>query len=347
MKSEDLLNAMNNLDNDIIMEAANPPASRRRSPRRLITVLVAAAVVASLAIGAAASELEGGWFRRFFTDRSQSQLTDSQITYLEENTQDFAQRQTQDGYTLELKSAISDGKSYFIQCKLTAPEGTVLDADSYTDTHGTVFQNAEGDDFAGNWDIFDDDPADNAVTMVCSSRIIWGAENTFSFVDSDWELIIYGLQAHYYGDERTDYAVRDVGLTEGTWTFRIRFPKNSDRTVEFITEPVTCPCTVDIGLIDSGEGYLRAETAEVEVQLKSFKLRALTAELSFQYAEKASANGRFDDLFVVMRDGSKVLMNEDSGAPNYLTFTFQAPILLDEVDHILLPDGTKLPMPQQ
>lgn len=46
-----------------------------------------------------------------------------------------------------------------------------------------------------------------------------------------------------------------------------------------------------------------------------------------------------------MKDGSQMLMRESGGWPDNITFTFAAPIALEEVSHILLPNGTKIPMP--
>ena len=47
-------------------------------------------------------------------------------------------------------------------------------------------------------------------------------------------------------------------------------------------------------------------------------------------------------IYVVMRDGSQIALHTD-GIGTVLKA--ESPIVLSEVDHILMPDGTKLPVP--
>lgn len=338
MKSEDLLTGLTELDDDLILDAHTPLARHAFHKRRLMALLTAAVIASTLALTAFAASDASVWFRNFFAEKSGTTLSDGQMSYLGDYTAQFQQSQSINGYTITLHSAISDGRFVLIQCDLAAPEGTILDADHYGDRHGTILWNPDCDSFPCNWTITDDDPADNTVTMLCSLDIIWCQGNHFDFTKHPWQLLIYGLGASYYENEGTvDFTSRTETLTEGAWSFDVRFPEGASRTAELIQDPMNCPGDVNYGI----QGL-----AQRELQITSFTLRALSAELSFRFSKADTINGRFDDIYAVMTDGTKVLLREYSNVPNQITYKFDAPISLEEVDHILLPNGTKLPMPQ-
>lgn len=339
MKAEDLLMGLNELEDDLILDVQTPVRKRTFHRRKLTALLAAAVIVSMLAMTAFAASDASVWFRNFFTQKSGGALSDGQTSYLGDYTAQFQQSQSVNGYTITLNSAISDGRFVFIQCDLTAPEGTILDADHYGDLHDTMLWNTDGDSFPCNWTIINEDPADNTATMLCSIELIWGQGNHFDFTKHDWQLFIYGLGATYYENQGTmDFTSRTEVLTEGAWKFDIQFPDGASRTVDLIHEPVACPSHINWGI----QGLTQRE-----VRITAFTLRALSAELTFQFSKADSINGRFDDIYVIMKDGRSVLMQEYSNVPNQITYKFDAPIILEEVDHILLPNGTKLPMPQE
>jgi hypothetical protein len=50
----------------------------------------------------------------------------------------------------------------------------------------------------------------------------------------------------------------------------------------------------------------------------------------------------FKGILVVMKDGSAVELMPQSGSVGVFTLKLAAPIVLQEVDHVLLPDGLVL-----
>lgn len=337
MKADDLLMALTELEDDLIWEASEPLYKTTSHRRKLMALLTAAVIVSMLTMTVFASSDASAWFRNFFAKKSGGPLSDGQTSYLGDYTAQFQQSQSVGDYTITLHSAISDGRFVWIQCTLTAPEGTMLDADHYGDLHDTVLWNTGGDSFPCNWTMEDEDSTDNTVTMLCSIDIIWGQGNHFDFTEHDWQLFIYGLGATYYENQGTkDFTSRTEVLTEGVWEFEVQFPEGASQTVELIQEPIACPSNINWGI----QGL-----AQREVQITSFTLRALSAELSFHFSKQDSINGRFDDIYVVRKDGRKILMQEYSNVPNQITYKFDAPIILEDVDHILLPNGTQLPLP--
>lgn len=376
MKGIDLLKAMNNLDSELIQEAGKSPAPRKRSPRRLITVLVAVTVVASLAIGAAAAELGGGWFRRFFADKSQSPLSDSQIAYLDENAKTFAptqgasqpsapdasQRQTQDGYTMELKSAITDGHMAYVVIGITAPEDVVLNAttiEGYNPEKPSLRPGNSGElnfltDENGapllgftSWEPREDyDGLANTQDLVI--KILPDEQDSFG-ASMVWNLHFEDLIAQYFNeayqtelpdnyisfdDETYAKLFPKVTLAKGTWDFKVDFSGSDMREIELISQPVLASaCT---GWKESGEKVYQ------EVEVTSFVLRSLSASIYTSWHDGAPD---FSDVYAVMKDGSRITLTSNTGSSGEENFCAESPILLDEVDHILLIDGTELPMP--
>ena len=75
----------------------------------LARVVLIAAVVAMMALTVSASETVQNWFLDFFKDKSDGELSQGQVEYIEENAQIISDSRTIDGWTVELRSAISDG----------------------------------------------------------------------------------------------------------------------------------------------------------------------------------------------------------------------------------------------
>lgn len=339
MKSKDLLKAFTDLDDDVILDAQK--ADRRRPARRhrLSLLLAAALAASSIAVTAFASSDSSVWFRNFFTQKSDAVLSESQKSYISENTASYQQSQTMNGYTITLESAISDGVKTLIQFKVTAPEEVALDLDIYTPRNwgnSDLFVNETGTVYStsGGWNTIDEDKSDNEVMLLYESDNNWYEKNIDRIFGHTWTLRLVGLDGqNRLTMENIDDPPRAQHITDGIWEFKVEFPESGNETLEFISEPVSCPAKVNIGI----QGYHYED-----VQITSLKVRALSVALTFRHPDTESVNAFFDHIYVVMKDGSRVVLNPSYGAPNFLTFDFAAPIVLEDIDHILLPNDTKL-----
>lgn len=342
MKAEDLLMGLNDLDEDLILDVQEPIRGRSLNKRRLMALLTAALLTGTLALTAFASSDGTVWLRDFFAQRSDFILSDNQKKQIEENTVTVQSSQTQNGYTLTLDAAISDGVYTYIRFQLTAPEDVVLDAKSYAPQNWKELEliNENGEAFKGSgcWDTVDDGPGDNVVSIIYTRFHMTDEDNYDSILGHTWNLHIDGLKGNYiHNDGTPDMTFEEVDLTDGVWEFEITFPEQGNEAVEFITEPVVCPTYTNIGI----KGWHYAD-----VTITSLKVRALSASLTFRHPKEENINGRFDEIYAVMKDDSMAKLNPASSGPNHLTFQFDAPIVLEDIDHILLPNCTKLPMPR-
>lgn len=342
MKAEDLLMGLNELQDDLVLNAQIPNRKPAFRKRKLMALLTAAVIASMLGMTAFASTDGTHWLREFFAQRSDFVLSDSQKDYIAENAVAVQKSQTQNGYTLTLDTAISDGVYTYIRFQLEAPEAVVLDARSYAPQNWKELDmiNENGEPFTGSggWDTVDDNLADNAVSLIYTRFHMSDEDNYDSIFGHTWNLRIDGLKGNYIHNYGTpEMTFEEVDVTEGIWEFQISFPARGNEVVEFITEPVDCPIYTNIGI--QGWHY-------EDVAITSLKVRALSASLSFRHPKTENINGRFDNIYAVMKDSSMAKLNGSSGAPDHLTYKFDAPIVVADIDHILLPDGTKLPMPQ-
>lgn len=339
MKPEALLNALNDVEDDLILDILPPPQKRPRH-LRLSLLLAAVFVVSSLALTALASGDGSLWFQRFFSGSSGTNLTNSQKTYIGENTATYQQSQTMNGYTITLDSAISDGVMTLIQFKVTAPEDVVLGLHHYVPENwssNTLFVNELGQTYntSGGWSTIDEDKTDNQLTLLYESNNTWYEKHIDQIFGHTWTIRLVGLKGEeQLTPEKFDNPPQPQHITDGVWEFQITFPEKGNETVEFVSDAAICPGMHSFHI----HGF-----QEEDLLITSLKIRALGASLHFQHPEKGEISAEFDTIFAVMKDGSQIPLKSYYHGPGFLTFLFDAPIVPAEIDHILLPNGTRLP----
>lgn len=159
----------------------------------------------------------------------------------------------------------------------------------------------------------------------------------------------YAGQDYLIGGEELAGLHKSEILAEGEWKFTVTFDvdsRNAER-IELISEPVMVEAMVHRGSDD--DPWYRSHGLG-QVKLTSFVLTPLGG--SIQFAQEKNVIGAFfayqstygyEDrhIYVVMQDGSKVALHTDGVGTNLKAGT---PIVLSEVDHVLMGDGTILPV---
>ena len=246
------------------------------------------------------------------------------------------QKATQNGYTLEVKSVETDGYVAQILIGITAPEDIVLSAEKplrFANWRGMLVP-ADGSEAAfGPVNTLDDGDGKASTIDVLLTQSVTAKNTDAPFAaGSTWTLYLVDLV----------YSSTDETLTEGEWQFPISFGADNcdDRELELLTSPI---------LMKAGTGWLPDGTDVVmEFPVSSFKLRKFSskivrdtaAETEEQRAESYTDfygwNGHF--ICVVMKDGTRIELWDQEN---------DSAIDLTQVDYVLLPDGTKLPAPEQ
>lgn len=374
-----------------VMNMAN---RKHKSTGRRIAAL-AAAVIALMAVTvtAFAAEEITGWFRSHFARSSGKELSAEQIEYIERNEQVLGESQTQNDWTVELRSAMNDGTTASIILGITAPEG--VDLEPERDDQGGLLETFT----PGNGGMAGAEE-DVPEILTASKGVVWsslsyaweedgdGLDNTKNYVIQIWPdmerstVAPFGEDAEYYihienlvreyedeeyrrellngkykgqtdvmftSEETARLYCAEV-LAEGTWDFTVSFRTEDAQAVELLTEPVTTLASIFRKVGPEITDYVQVDE---EVTLTSVVLRPLS--VTFFYADcdggpSFTAGPEHADwhVYVVMRDGSQIELHAyGASGTGYRTLEAETPIVLEEADHILMADGTMIPVPAQ
>ena len=239
---------------------------------------------------------------------------------------------TQNGYTLAVKSVETDGYVARILLGLTAPEDVDLEGLALSfDRNSFTAQNRQfqGGGISGGV-VPDGDGLANTVDLLEEYSVTFQDGLRPYELGSVWELNVTDL----YVDRRRESSRI---LTEGDWHFSVTFDEtNTDyRELELLTEPTT---------LKASTGWLADGTDVIEeFPVSSFRLRKFSSHVTWDSSSQTEAGDRlpYADFYAwhghcacaVLKDGSQI---ELLGERN------EEPIDLEQVDYVLLPDGTRL-----
>ena len=365
MKPENLLEALNDIDSDLITDAHAPQAHSTHP--RFMLLIAAVLVTAALTATVFASETISGWFKTYFERRTHASLTPEQVQFVEEHEQILAETQTQNGYQLELKSVLADSNMFYVTIGITAPTGMDLkNMNLWFYDSLEIYDQQKQPVFSFIRSIEDDgDGLVNTVNLVLKCEP--GDWNS----GSHWTIRIKSLHQEIYDEvyeqelRRTKYAGQvDIMFTpeessriyqypiiaEGPWTFTFDLNDASNQGIELISEPLFVNAIVSRW---TGDDHLTCDIVDgiESIRLNSFVLTSLGGTIQFTEDESICGvsiewqnHTRYGnrDMYVVMKDGSKIALHQGSTSTS---LEAESPIVLTEVDHILLADGTKIMAP--
>ena len=255
---------------------------------------------------------------------------------------------TQDGYTVELKSVVTDGAVAHITLRITAPEGTIISRTTreghenepyHIDTANlgrlTPMEGKVGSGSAGMNPKEDGDGLDNTQDFVIEAEMSMMDGSKPFAIGSTWTIRLEDLIHTYYDTER--YTMVEELLAEGEWVFQFTIDEShgDQSEIEFVDEPVVTKAVV---------GF-KADGTDVynDVTITSFSLHSMSATVLCEGRSAPDLTNNFDRaIYVVMKDGSKIQLYSSGGAVGVQHLTPEKTIDLEQVDHILLADGTKL-----
>lgn len=370
---------------------------KHRTPLRRRTGVLIAAVIAMmvLSVTAFATEYVQNCFVGFFAEKNDLGLTPDQVVFIEENAQDINEAQVQDGWKVELKSAITDGNVAYIVLGVTAPEGVSLEQRivdgiikdwfdpgnlfpipeegvedviscsagiasvsgnyQYTQSFTTV-EDGDGLPNTKNW-VFSlefckfDASKKTTITEPFGSDVEWyiHIENIVrEYEDEEYRREL--MNGKYAGqtdvmftNEETKRLQCEEILAEGTWDFTVNFG-GSGEAVELLDHPITTMASI---FRKTGPEIWDYEHVVDQVTVTSFVLRPLSATIHYE----CDGGANFTDhkemrMYAVMKDGSTVELEDyGGGGVGFAVLTAKAPIVLENVDYILLADALKIDMP--
>lgn len=375
-----------------VLNMANRRKNRKNTSLRRAVVL-AAAVIALMAmtVTAFAAEDIALWFRSYFSLRGE--LSQQQVEYLAENEQVIGQSKTNDGWTVELRSAIHDDTTGYIILGVTAPVDTELEAkydkngDNVADfifgnlsTEGhlsgaaellTPSDNVRLSGWGWRW-AEDGDGLNNTRNIVidvhpwlerCETEP-FGSGAVYSICLEDIvreyedkaykQALMNGKYAGHkdvcFDSEETKRLYPSELLAEGTWDFTVTFaePAGESFRVELLEAPVSTTARF-LRYFDDvmGDWYYAEET----VMLTSVVMQPLTVTFYCAGCNGIPELTDYEDTirnpYVVLKDGTQIeLWSYGSRGTSYVTLVAEQPIVFEEVDHILMTDGSIIPIPE-
>ena len=143
------------------------------------------------------------------------------------------------------------------------------------------------------------------------------------------------------GEEAAGLFCSDI-LTDEEWYFDVTFDPDN-QFMELINQPVSAQAKV---WRYADEKQWETKDSLEEVQISSFRVTPFGASIS--YVPKPDSIGISlklwqnldDEIFAVMKDGSRIEL--DLVGTDNTVLQAETPIVLSQLDHILLEDGTKL-----
>ena len=346
-KPHNLLEAMNDLDEEIIQDALSAPVITFKK-RKLLRVLVAAALIAVLSLTAYAAHSLGLWYQNYFADHLHSEITSQQATFLEEHV--IPVEDIQPGITLE--SALTDGVVIYMKLHVTGPDGVTL----------LPWDEGRNRGFAGNDHInFAVESEVDIVTM--DGKKVYnglrfipvedgdGKKNTIDYMATGMLKGLWDLTGKTLDIRIRDFCqfTRDEDFSNpkiekilsGEWNFEVPITEKSLETRELLSEPVI-----------SSLRYLDMEAEEKTFRWKEdtpitgITMRALSMDVLYQWGPMDPCGDLGEIAWAVMEDGSKVRLITQYGGQGMVQYHAGSPIVLDNLDYVEFENGLVVPAPE-
>ncbi len=143
------------------------------------------------------------------------------------------------------------------------------------------------------------------------------------------------------GEEAAGLFLSDI-LTDEEWNFDVTFAPDN-QFIELINQPISVQTNV---LRYADEKQWDTTESQEEMQITSFRVTPFGARITYAPNPGAAAfsptlsedAGR--GICAIMKDGSRIKLNAAGMEPTALNA--ESPIILNQLDYILLEDGTKL-----
>lgn len=273
----------------------------------------------------------GAWFKSYFRNQDDPTLTTEQQEFIDDNAAKEIQSVTCNDVTITVKSAITDGRVAYVLLDIIAPDDMVLED-----------FNLSSDPILGNGssyiNIDDGDGLSNTASMVLRLYTSSPRFSNFSYAGKNTLNLL--LKNLYRRQETSPFA--KITLVRGEWRFLIDFDyPNNVEYLDILKEPITV-----YGTNLYGDSYSFILTA--------FRLRGLSAECLYTFPEGTTQQASdFGDFQIVMKDGTVVVAHPKSASAQTsgsteeyplgdCTYLFDAPVVFDEIDYILLNDGRQI-----
>lgn len=315
--------------------------------------------------------------KMYFDAKDAVPLAEVEQVRLPDGTQLKTANQADDGYALSLDSVLTDGPSIYFTLNLTMPEnipspgeGWSMDNLHVKDMYLFPAELEEPTDEwqylwyygAGGGLINDGDGKDSTRKLVVNFTP--NDEASRFEPGSKWKLRVDGLEAiweneanrdalfngKYAGqdvmleDDEVDQTVRWEQLCYDTWEFTITLdgkPESRTKEVELVTEPITLSCYRGAEMSELMKDPNTERYGPYDVQLVSVRISPLSYYMEYKSDDGINLHMlEIGEYILHMKDGSEQRLFHQIGRQQ-----FAQPVILENIEYLLLPNGQKLTMP--
>lgn len=320
---------------------------------RRSTAVVAAAVLLLSMVGFACAAILSGGFAEYFSIRTGGTLSLSQYQFIEEKSVGIGQSLTVDSYTVTIDSAICDAHDLYLIIHIEGPEGTRLDyppdeGSCFFDykkltSTGTTERTGYTISYGHSWIYLDDgDGKENTVSLLLQEQWTVSPDSNRTFTDGMlWRLQLADLTVWRGAPIHEEEEL----LAEGGWSFEFPLSELSGEA-ELISSPVICTA------LAGGEG---SSKERIDLLITSFVLSPFSATCSYRFLPGLRPESvDILDVHLVMKDGSTVTAQPSAGGgaggigfnSGTMVYTFDAPVMLEDVAYLVLPEDVLIPSPR-
>lgn len=355
MNGKDLLIGLGNISPKYYDEAENDTIAEVKRHRTFRRPLLMAAIIALLLLLVGCAVVYAyGYFTEYFASQSHSSLSSEQVSYIEEKEQMIGQSVANDGWTVEIKSALNDGRTAYIILGITAPEQ--IDLESTDNLH--YFLGGEWDELLSN----------NQEIDILSEHSGWqkdndGLPNTLDYIIR-WEPIVEAGTPNPYSPDvewnihfenifsKSENTAYYQELLEGKYKGQSDIMFTSEETEKLYSEEIIANGIWDFcfsfdqsstGIANVHRYAHDARDAYEYVTISSFTLNSFSAVIKHDANALVFFRNRDgEEIAVVMNDGSEIVLYDSSTTRDTCELHSSVPIVLSEVNYIRMPDGTIL-----
>lgn len=347
-----LLSAIGQIQDSYIMDAHSKMTEQKPSRKRIVLIAVIAAVLLLLA-GCAAFAWH--WYESYFSGKRQEPLSGSQVDYIGSHTQEHQMSQTCDGYTLELKSTMSESNSAFVTFGLTAPEDVDLSGvlDIRTEerlSFPKMLATPNGSKLPADlsYDVVDNgDGKKNTLNIVLriTPTVMPGEESPFgpgkTCLITFKDIVKWGYDREYeqellttkyagqtdimYTPEESERLHPQTVLVSGDWSFEVEMREADTNELVLLDSPLSTKVLV----VRTGSNEFEPIDCIEDVTLTSIRVTPLSVEITFDRPEP------WDTFECVYADATMAVPAPGSSSAEYNSVV------------MVLKDGTRIDLFQE
>lgn len=320
----------------------------RTAPRPVrCTAVLAAVLVGVLALtccAAAATFDAGTLFKMLFGRWQDNPVSHGQEQYVDGHAAAIGECVEQNGVSVTLTGAISDGVMAYLWVDIIAPEGEAIEQLplAFDVAFDSLRQGGQEQDSISSIStscvsVPDDDGRENTASVLIRYHVYQPRGSRFSFNDGRPRTL--HLKKLFYHEETYPYNRKTVA--EGAWTYTFSFTAVEETETELLAVPLQA-------------SYWQISGREVEANVFSLRIRGLSAEVYYDLAPDAVQEaGDFGILTFVMKDGSTICAYPEKAGQtaeiengslvsgsncHYCSYAFEAPLCRGDIAALYLGD---------